>query len=245
MTVKLDIHIHTCLSPCAEVSQSPLRIVKTAYNEGLNMIFITDHNSVENAGAAMAAASDNPDLVVYPGMEITSKEEVHTLGLFENLEDAVRMQGAVYAKLPDATNWKERRKMVVANEYDEVERFCRKSLFGAADISLSEIINLIHRNNGLAIAAHIDRPGFSVISQLGFIPESIEYDALEVSRNTGLECVKEKYPGCKKFRFVMGSDAHALEHIGSAITCFEGENSFEGLRAFCHSQVSGNLRNGC
>jgi len=234
MTVRLDIHIHTCLSPCADVSQSPLRVVKAADDKKLNMIFITDHNSVENAGAAMTAARVFPELTAYPGIEITSREEVHTLGLFENLEDAMTMQKQVYGKLPDASSWKEREKMVVANEFDEVERFCRKSLLSAASFTLSEVIDLIHSNNGLAVAAHIDRPSFSVISQLGFIPASANYDALEVSPNTGLDRVRDKFPEYfGKYRFVTGSDAHSLEHVGNAVTCFEAkDNSFMSLREF-------------
>lgn len=124
--IKIDMHIHTCLSPCADISISPKRIVERAYQKGLNMIFITDHNSIENAEAAMKSSNKYKDLKVYPGMEITSKEEVHTLALFENLDDAYKTQNYIYSYLPDTDKEQEYKEQIIANENDEVEGFLKK-----------------------------------------------------------------------------------------------------------------------
>lgn len=225
------MHIHTCLSPCAEISISPKRIVEKAYQEGLNMIFITDHNTTENSEAAMKTSENFKDLMVYPGMEITSKEEVHTLALFENIDDAYKTQNYIYKYLPNAINEQEYKEQIIANENNEVEGFLKKSLFNAVDISVGDIVNLIHDNNGLAIAAHIDRESFSVIGQLGFIPEQLNFDALEISPNMSLEKAKETYKEySSKYRFVTGSDSHSLDSIGSNCTEFLGkDNSFESF----------------
>ena len=227
--IKVDIHIHTCLSPCAEISISPKRIVEKAYQEGLNMIFITDHNTTENAEAAMKASKHFEDLMVYPGVEITSKEEVHTLGLFENVRDAYNVQNYIYKYLPEAVSKQEYKEQIIANENNEVEGYLKKSLFNAVDLSIGKIVNIIHDNNGLAIAAHIDRESFSVIGQLGFIPEELNFDALEVSPNTSIEKAKETYKEyCAKYKFVTGSDSHSLDTIGSNYTEFNMEdNSFK------------------
>lgn len=229
--IKIDMHIHTCLSPCADLSISPKRIVERAYQKGLNMIFITDHNSIENAEAAMKSSKKYKDLKVYPGMEITSKEEVHTLALFENLDDAYKTQNYIYNYLPDTDNEQEYKEQIIANENDEVEGFLKKSLFNAVDISVDGVVSLIHKNNGLAIAAHIDRESFSVIGQLGFIPEELQYDALEVSPNMSLEEAKEAYREYNsRFRFIKGSDSHFLESIGSTYTeLYIKGNSFKSL----------------
>ena len=217
--IKVDMHIHTCLSPCADISISPKRIVERAYQKGLNMIFITDHNSLENAEAAMKSSEKYKDLKVYPGMEITSKEEVHTLALFENLDDAYKTQNYIYYYLPDTDNEQEYKEQIIANENDEVEGFLKKSLFNAVNISVDGVVSLIHKNNGLAIAAHIDRESFSVIGQLGFIPEELQYDALEISPNMSLEEAKEVYREYNsRFKFVKGSDSHSLESIGNNYT---------------------------
>lgn len=240
MIIKADMHIHTCLSPCAEVSISPKRIVEKAYQAGLTLIFITDHNSAENAEAAMKTASKYDNIRVYPGMEVTSREEVHTLALFEDISSASAMQNELYGYLPDAFSEKEYNEQVVANEFDEVEGFCKKSLFSAANLSINEIVNLIHKYKGLAVAAHIDRESFSVLSQLGFIPENLQYDALEVSPNTTIEQAKIRYKEYSdSYNFIKGSDSHWLESIGTVFTEFEAkDNSFSSFASFIKRKIN-------
>ncbi len=234
------MHIHTCLSPCAEVTSSPRRIVDAARKAGLSIIFITDHNTMENAEAAMKASDKYGELKVYPGMEITSREEVHTLALFENFQDAYSMQQIIYSSLRDAISEKEYGEQVIANESDEVEGFCKKSLFSAADLSMDEIVDLIHKNNGLAVAAHIDRQSFSVISQLGFIPENLRFDALEVSPNIPLAEARSRYSEYSdKYNFIKGSDSHWLQNIGSVYTEYEAEdNSYSSFEAFLRKKIN-------
>lgn len=240
MIIKADMHIHSCLSPCAEVSISPKRIVEKAYQAGLMLIFITDHNSVENAEAAMKTASKYDNIRVYPGMEVTSREEVHTLALFEDISHASDMQNEFYNYLPDALSEKEFNEQVVANEFDEVEGYCKKSLFSAADLSIEEIVNRIHKYKGLAIAAHIDKESFSILSQLGFIPENLKYDALEVSPNTTIEQAKIRYKEYSdSYNFVKGSDSHWLESIGTVFTEFEAkDNSFSSFSSFIMKKIN-------
>lgn len=228
MIVKADIHVHTCLSPCADIRQSPKRVIEKAYKEGLNLIFITDHNSSENCEAAIKVSRKYKDLMVYPGLEITSREEVHTLALFENLNDALSVQKFIYGFLPDTNNRVEFENQIIANEFDEVEGFLKKSLFSAVNLRIENIIEQIHLNKGIAIAAHIDRESFSVISQLGFIPEDLSFDALEISPNLSIENAKAKFPECsKRFKFLKGSDSHYLNQLGNPFTEYEAQdNSF-------------------
>lgn len=237
MIIKADIHIHTCLSPCADILISPKRIVEKAFNSGLNMIFITDHNSLNNAEAAVKAAQSYLPLAVYPGMEITSREEVHILGLFENMADAAKAGKVISGNLPDAVNEAEIQEQVIVNEFDEVEGFYTKSLFNAVNLRTEDIIKLIHTNNGLSIAAHIDRPSFSVISQLGFIPDEVGFDALEISPNLDMKKAYEKYPEYSgKYKVVKGSDSHSLSMIGSVYTEFDGKSN--KFSEFAHYLIS-------
>jgi hypothetical protein len=232
--IKADVHLHTCLSPCADIIQSPARVVKKANEFGLNLLFITDHNSIANAEAAINAAKSFNGLKVYPGMEITTKEEVHLLSFFENLDDAGSTQDYLNRFLPDVYFEKEKEDQIIANEFDEVEGFYGKSLFSAVDMSLDEIIDIVHKNNGLVAAAHIDRQCFSVMSQLGFIPPGSKLDALEISPNLSLERAQGifyEYAG--KFKFIKGSDSHSLNTIGAARTeYYSKDNSFKGFRDF-------------
>jgi hypothetical protein len=167
-------------------------------------------------------------------MEITTKEEVHLLSFFENITDAKRVQNFLHRFLPDVFYEKEKETQILANEYDEVVGFYGKSLFSAVDLGLDEIIELVHNNNGLAVAAHIDRQSFSVISQLGFIPPETKFDALEISPNISMEKANDvfaEYAG--KFKFIKGSDSHSLNTLGNVWTEYYSEdNTFKGFKGF-------------
>lgn len=229
--IKADVHLHTCLSPCAEITQSPKRVIEKVNEKGFHLVFITDHNSIGNAEAAIKAGKNYGDLQIYPGMEITTREEIHILSLFENIGIAGRTQDYINNYLPDVYFEKEMHEQILANENDEVEGFYEKSLFSAVDLDLDEVIELIHENKGIAIAAHIDRQSFSIISQLGFIPERCKLDALEISPNMSLNYAKEIYKNYSmRYKFVKGSDSHSLNTIGCSFTEYYGkDNSFKSF----------------
>ncbi|MEO0137029.1 MAG: PHP domain-containing protein [candidate division WOR-3 bacterium] len=225
---RADLHIHTCLSPCGDLTMSPLRIVKMAYEMGLNIIGICDHNSAENVRAAMNAAeligkerTHSSPLAVLPGMEVCTKEEVHIIGLFRKLEDVLKLQTLVYQTLPEEKNNPELfGEQIIANEYDEVEGYSERFLIGASTLTVKGVVDQIHRFNGIAIASHIDREGFSLIGQLGFIPEDLPLDALEISANITIDDALKRFPEIKKFPIIRSSDAHFLEDVGKATTSF-------------------------
>jgi hypothetical protein len=186
MTVEFiaDLHIHTCLSPCAELSMTPRDIVERAASLGINIIAVCDHNSAENVAVTRALAGAK-GITVIPAMEICSSEEVHVLGFFGLLEDALRMQETVYDHLQPGENDEETFGMqVVVNDVNEVLEFNRRLLIGATDLSVNKVVDFIHRFGGLAVASHIDRDGFGIVGQLGFIPAELRFDALEISRRT-------------------------------------------------------------
>jgi PHP family Zn ribbon phosphoesterase len=221
-----DLHIHTCLSPCADLKMSPRRIVKQAKQKGLQFIGICDHNSAENVGAARKVAR-REDIGLIGGMEITTQEEVHVLALLDEDRKLQSLQKIIYKSLHGTNDERLYGDQVVVNEKDEVLRFNKKLLIGASDLPIHEVVHLIHRLNGLAIASHIDREGFGILGQLGFIPEDLPLDAVEItdpSREGSL-------PLAGDFPVVVSSDAHALEDIGKRGTFFLlKEVSVEELR---------------
>jgi PHP family Zn ribbon phosphoesterase len=214
---RADLHIHTCLSPCGDISMSPKRIVSKAVERDIDIIAINDHNSAENAQAAIRAA-EGLSLTVLPGMEVCTREEIHVIALFENLQSALELQQIVYDSLQGENDAETFGLQVVANEADEVVRFNSKLLIGAADISVDDIVGAIHRLGGIAIASHIDRPSYSVIGQLGFIPDNLKFDALEISTGTTIENARTRYPEYSGAVFVQNSDAHNLDGIGKGTT---------------------------
>jgi predicted metal-dependent phosphoesterase TrpH len=196
---------------------TPRAIVDRALRQGLDAISICDHNSARNAGACIRAASGSK-LLVIPGLEITTSEEVHILGLFDNPEDADSAQDEIYARLYGLNDENAIGVQAVVNEFDEVEDIDDRLLIGATTLSSERVIKLIHSLGGLAVASHVDRSGFGIFSQLGFIPPGLELDALEVSPRTGFDEVRLKYRQAKGYPLITSSDAHYLDDIGAGYT---------------------------
>ncbi len=212
-----DLHVHTCLSPCADINMSPAAIVKRAQSLGVDILGICDHNSAENVLAAVAAARGH-GLHVLPGMELTSAEEVHILALFDKPELAQALQEIVYRHLPGKNDEEIFGMQVLANADDEVLGFNQKLLIGATTLGVDEIVKNIHSLQGLAIAAHIDRESFSLISQLGFVPDNLPLDALEISPAISPEEALRRY--APALPLVQSSDAHQQDEIGRRRTVF-------------------------
>ncbi len=212
-----DLHIHTCLSPCAELDMHPSALVEKAVDSGLDIIAICDHNASENVPYVMRAAQGK-NLKVFPGMEITTSEEVHFLALFDSLSDLTAMQDFVYRHLTGANDEEKFGVQAIVNEVGEVEGLSDKLLIGATDVPLSDLLQCVHEQNGLAIASHIDRESFSVLSQLGFIDDSVHFDALEVTPLTGFQKARALYQDLNHYSFIMSSDAHFIKDIGKTMT---------------------------
>ncbi len=214
---KADLHIHTCLSPCTELDMSPRRILASAKKKEIDILGICDHNSTENSLAIMNAAKEM-NIGVIPGMEVTSREEVHILALFDDIKNALKLQERIFENLPGKNDEEAFGMQVIVNEKEEVLGFSDKLLIGATTIPLEEVIQLIHAFGGMTIASHIDRESFSIIGQLGFVPDNLELDALEISPKITFEEAKNKYP--YNYPITCSSDAHYPDDIGKGFTSF-------------------------
>jgi len=210
-----DLHIHSCLSPCADLGMSPRGIVKEARKKGLHFIGLCDHNSAENVGA-VRKVGEREGIGVIGGMEVTTREEVHILAFFDEDRKLQSLQEIVYQNLHGTNDERLYGDQVVANEEDEVMGFNKKLLIGATELPIYAVVDLIHRLNGLAIASHIDREGFGIIGQLGFIPEDLPLDAVEMTDPSRQEAVSL----ARGFPVIVSSDAHFLEEVGKRQTRF-------------------------
>jgi len=215
-----DLHVHTALSPCAGDSATPPKIVASAIENGMQMIAVTDHNSAENVEAVVACGRLH-GLKVIPGMEVASREEVHLVCLLRSVAKALELQEIVYAALPGGRNRPDAfgRQLVMDRDGNTTGE-CLRLLMGAADLSLEEIVDAVHRLEGLVIAAHIDRPSFSVIANLGMVPPGAHLDALEISASLTREEAVARFPFIERFPLVTASDAHFPQEIGSSPTLF-------------------------
>jgi predicted metal-dependent phosphoesterase TrpH len=216
---RADLHIHSCLSPCADLDMSPKRIVERAVEEQLDIIALCDHNSAENVEASMRAGMQH-GLRVLPGMEINTREEVHTLAIFETASQALAMQEIIYQRMRGTNRPDVFGDQVIANEFDEVEGFNDRLLIGAVNLGFRDVIKEVRRLGGLTIASHVDRPSYSLLSQLGFIPPDVDLDALEIFHKNKREEMCRDVPGMRDLPLVSSSDAHFLSDIGRSHTVF-------------------------
>ena len=226
-TYSCDFHIHSALSPCAGLEMSPRDIVARAQKASLDIIAVTDHNMVENAIYACEIGKKN-NLLVLPGMELQTTEEIHLLAIFGSTETALGFQTRIYESLPPIPNNADYfGDQVVVDENDEIVRFEERLLLNSVQITVDEAVTLIKSLGGIVIPSHIDSPTFSIISQLGYVPDTLAVDALEIRDR---DKVPEVLPFIMKkgLPFVTFSDAHYLADIGKRRTllsladpCFE------------------------
>jgi len=217
---RADLHIHSVLSPCGDLEMSPGNIVGEAVRKNLDIIGITDHNTTRHAEIVKRLA-ERKGIFVMTGAEITTKEEVHCLVFFENIDTLSRLQEYLNENLPEIMNKPEIfGHQVEVDEQENIVYEEKKMLTNAITRSINELEQYVHSNNGIFIPAHIDRRKNSIYSQLGFLPENIKADALEVSRATSAREFAELHPEIKKFPLTRSSDAHMLYDIGKATTGF-------------------------
>lgn len=180
---------------------------------GLDLIALTDHNSARNNVALAELCRDQSSIHCLYGIEINTREEIHTLAYFDDLSVILDLDTWVYQHLPDVKNQADifGYQVVVDTEENILDQL-EKSLISAIDVSLTDLVRKVHDMGGLVIPAHIDRPSYSLTSQLGFIPED-DFDALELTSH-GYQDYKD-IGRIKSYPIITGSDAHSLEMVGS------------------------------
>lgn len=234
---RADLHIHTVLSPCGDLDMSPVNIVSEAAQKGLDIIGITDHNTTRHCRLISKIAGEK-GIFVMQGAEVTTKEEIHCLTFFENTDALNQFQEFLDANLPDIEN----NPVIFGHQVqvDENENIVyeeKKLLTNSISKTIKEVEVFVHNLNGLFIPAHIDRKKNSIYSQLGFLPENMNADALEVSRASSPEEYSGLHPEIKKFPLLRNSDSHYIDTIGKAYTDFNlAEASFPEIRMALKSE---------
>ena len=227
----IDLHNHSCLSPCGSDNLLPAVLAVEGADRGIDMLALTDHNSTRNL-PAFAEACEIVGIEAIFGLEVTTMEEIHLLALFKTLGEAMEFGSWIESLLPRMQNnprlfGRQLCSDVTGSELEEVDLF----LYGPADMSFDDLVVAILEANGLAIPAHIDRPANSVIANLGFLPHlpysAVESIAIPPRVDTG------------GYAVIQGSDAHYLEHIGRRRCFIESDASgFDALSdAFSRKSV--------
>ncbi len=213
MKYSVDLHIHSALSPCADKEMTPNNIVNMALVKSLDIIALTDHNSGLNLEAVSKCAKKN-GLLFIPGMEVETSEEVHLICLLPDLKCAAELHRHVYKALPAIQNREDIfGTQLILDENDQCIGRESRMLITATKLTVNDVFLLVRQLGGAVIPAHVDRPSYSMISNLGMIPEDLGIIYLEISRSCDKYAFRALKPELDSFRLIKSSDAHYLGDI--------------------------------
>lgn len=217
INLRYDLHIHSVLSPCGHEDMTPYNIVSMAALKELDVIALTDHNSCKNCPPFVKHGNDI-GIIVIPGMELCTVEEVHVLILFYNLESAMLFDEYVEKRLIPIKNKEEIfGRQIIMNDMDIEVGKVDNLLINATTISFFEVYDLAKKFGGVMIPAHVDRTSHSVISNLGFVPMDSKFTAYELKNEDNIENILNKNSYLRDCKYLINSDAHYLGDINEPI----------------------------
>ncbi len=212
---RCDLHIHSCLSPCGDEDMTPGNIIGMSLLNGLQIVALTDHNSVKNCPAFFKIAKAH-GIVAVAGMEITTSEDVHAVCLFRSLEDAMSFGEFVESRRSHIKNEPEIfGRQLIVDENDETVGEEPYLLINAVNVSLDEAFREVTARGGVCFPAHIDRSANGIISMLGDFPPEPHFSAFELNDEDSLADCLSRFPILRerKLVHVVSSDAHYLTDI--------------------------------
>ena len=190
---------------------TPLAIVDAALAKGINLIAVTDHNTAAMTPVVGQVAREKGLSFLY-GLELQTREDVHLLAYFDDEATCLAFSDEVYALLPDSSyDPYGLGEQVQVDADGEVLRIEKRFLVKGLDLSFSDAVKRINDLGGLAVPAHIDREFFSVLSQMGTLPEGLDFPLIEVR----YEPIHEI---CGDATVLRTSDAHVLDGIGARVS---------------------------
>lgn len=208
-----DLHIHSALSACAENDMTPNNIVNMSLLKGLQIISVTDHNSAANL-PAVESVCRRAGLILIPGIELTTSEEVHLLCYFRKLEHALDFSLYIYSNMPSYSNRKDIfGDQLVMDDNDEIVHEESLLLSTASFIDFDGAVKKVKDMGGCAVPAHVDRSSYSVLTNLGDIPDYLNIKMVEISRNCYIEDFIKTRKNMGKYSYFISSDAHRLGDI--------------------------------
>ena len=216
-----DLHLHSCLSPCGDMDMTPNNLVNMAKLLGLDIIALTDHNTCLNCEAAMQVG-DAIGVLVLPGMELTTSEDIHAVCLFPTLEKALAFSQYVDDNRIHIKNKADiYGRQVIMNEDDEEIGEIEDLLLPGSFIGMYDAYRKAKEFGGICYPAHIDRDSLSILSVLGEIDPYCGFKTAELADINNLDALKEKHPILNELHIITCSDAHYLENMKDAANTME------------------------
>lgn len=210
LQVAADLHLHSCLSPCADITMVPGEVTARLSTRGIRIASLTDHNAALNS-YAFRRVFTQAEILFVPGIEVTTSEEVHILCYFETMASLWRFSRRFLVSYPRVANDPERFGYeLVCNERDEFVGQFPFLLSMASLLNLDDLVALVRLFEGVAVPSHMDRR-YGLLYQLGIVTEDMAFATYEVAHKVNLAKVTAQLPGSPQF--ISNSDAHNLDSI--------------------------------
>lgn len=227
--ITYDLHVHTCLSPCADDDMTPVKVIDKAIENGLDAIAITDHNSIDNLEVAAEYAEGK--IAFIPGIEVESSEEVHVVCLFPDMISVNRMARVVRENMHSRSNKpKKLGNQLIVDEDGRVTGTEEKMLRFPTKMTVEEIFYVAKQMKGVAFYAHVESKAYSVLSVLGALPSRPKAKAIEFTNNDKGKAFAEERGGRYNKLHLFSSDAHRLADINTKENSVDVEEFAEFIR---------------
>lgn len=215
---RADMHIHTVLSPCGGLDMSPINIIQQAVRKKLDIIAISDHNSTRHCRITQQIG-EKYGISVIAGAELNTKEEIHCLAFFEDIEKADLFQQVIDQNLVSIPNKPEIfGYQLIVDEEENIIGEETRLLVSSLQMGIDELSLCVNKLGGLFVPAHINRLHNGIYSQLGFMPSGLIADALEITHRPGYVDFLKEHPETAGFCLITNSDAHTIKQIGETVT---------------------------
>lgn len=231
MKYHYDLHVHSVLSPCADVLMTPNNILNMASLKGLDILAVTDHNSLKQQSVIAEIARSFSFLLVF-GVEIHVREGYHVLVYLKTLADALRLDQELETRLDQTA---------VPAPYEGTARLTDLEDFVIGELpyptsrplsmSLLDLVRVLESYDHIRFFAHVDRP-----IPLGRIPVgAVPMNGIELSSAAPDGFLIRN--GWEAFPVLRNSDAHQLLDINER----RADNSLE-LDRLCVESLFGGFR---
>lgn len=209
-----DLHIHSALSPCGDDTMTINNIFNMSYIKGLELIAITDHNSLKQQNYLEEIINHEilkGKIDYIHGVELQSKEEIHILAYFLKDTDLKPIQAWIDSyliKVPNNPDYYGNQ--YIFNVNDEIIDHEDNLLISSLDLDIYQIIETIHSFNGIAVLAHV-----------------LAYDGIEVGNLRELKELKKRCPSVRCEHVFYNSDAHNLEAINEPVNQINKDDFYQ------------------
>ena len=235
MKVYYDLHIHTVLSACADVLQTPNNILNMVMLKGLDLISICDHNGAKQY-ETIEALKESYDFNIIYGMEVTVHEGFHVLTYFKTLEQIMDLDKLIDRSLDKRIKTVKGQMLgedlfqIVCDEYDEEKYQIPYLLNQNSAYTFKDLIEVVRGLDGIVIPAHIDRKGTGVLDYYEDLTQ-FDIDGIEIYNIDHLNDLYKKYPYLKQYKYLHSSDAHDIDRISEREFSLDLEdNSYDSFR---------------